>query len=138
MKLLSACLCLTFSATALAEPITAVPLDHNGQSGVWLPTRDAERLLDAAERLKAARDTVRLQDQVIDLQARMVNTSTRALGLAEQALDRSEQMNDILRDAYVREVERNNSIWSSPVLWFGLGALATGVAVGAGAYFATR
>lgn len=109
-----------------------------GQEGVWVSKDSADRLLQDVGKLKEARDLVTKQDDRIklqdrqneNLQLRLAETSSIAKAISQRA--------DVIQKAYEEEVERSNSIWKEPVLWFVLGVALGGGAAVAGAVLSSR
>lgn len=89
----------------------AVPLVHNGQPGNWFPLAEASECADLAERAPLVRERMRLLEQR-DLVA------GRELATVRIALDNSLEQSSILQSQLERSIERGNSVWRSPVLWF--------------------
>jgi hypothetical protein len=133
------CLALVFSLVSWpAQGAEVLRHPTTGQEGVWISKESADRLLHDVGKLKEARDLVTKQDERIklqddqnrNLQLRLAETSSIAQAISQRA--------DVVQRAYEEEVERSNSIWREPVLWFVLGVALGGGAAVAGAVLSTR
>lgn len=125
-RLLAVLLILTCSSTAVAG-VDAVPLVHNGWTGVWLRDDDALRVLHAAESLPKARAVIASQDKLIAALEQQVHTATTAWQTADDAL----RDNEAYTHALEADLEASHSILRDPFLWLAIGVLA-GAAVAAG------
>lgn len=129
-RLLAVLLISTFSWSASAK-INAVPLVHDGFTGVWLRDDDAMAVLDAAQRSVAQRDVIETQDKLIGVLQLQVRTATTALAETSSYATELEQENGALKRDLADAVSERDSLLHDPFLWLAIGVLG-GAAVAAG------
>ena len=123
-RLVAAVLCVALaglSTSVLAQD--AVPLELNGQQGVWLPFQMAQRLQIDAEQVPL------LREQLAQYETRAALTDTRIQNL-HAAVDESKQAEQAAIDALLsaerlaREARESRDSWHrSPWLWTGVGGM---------------
>lgn len=124
------------TSVASAAPLRPIPLEHDGRPGVWFDRGDADRVLHALEQTNTMRATIAEQEAVVDLLKLRVATTTTTLALVEGALHEEQSLRVHFQTAYLAEVERQDSIFHSPLLWALVGVVVGGGAVAAGVFAA--
>jgi hypothetical protein len=106
------------------------------EEGNWLPKKDANRVFFVlSECLPAYERLVEAQGRLVSIQARTIQTSSTALALSGDIHEDERVRGDTwktealdTRKALAEERDAANSAFRSPVLWFGIGVVAAGVA----------
>lgn len=102
----------------------AVPMNHNGVPGLWLPAEMAREYLTLVETEPKQRLRIKLADERDAL-------ATRELLTARIALNDSREQSTVLQSQLERSIARGNSIWRSPILWFvtGMASAVVGILI---------
>lgn len=121
MRLLPALLVLATSSTALACPVPmeATPLDRAGKAGFWVTAEGLACMSAELEQKRAEADALR---SVADLQTSRVETLESYLRSEGELYKRTRELLEDARD------DMEPSLIDSPVLWFGVGVVATSLA----------
>lgn len=122
---------LLAAAPGLAAPPVAVPLENEGEPGVWLPEDMARETLADVKELRVRRAELDLCYRRSEVQRERVRELHKGLDAARESAETSQQM----LDAAVRgreEAERARHGWLAgmPWLWGGVGVVVGAVATG--------
>ena len=129
------------SPQEIPQPSTSVsqaPLERNGVGGVWFRADAAERILADLKTARLSSELEDLYSEKIGLLEEELDSMERLLNLAEEAEGRaSDALNQAIQSRI--DVEAQRDAWyRAPALWFGLGVVVAGLAVGVGAYAASQ
>lgn len=127
--IVSVALILSIPARA-AEPLpSAVTLEHNGETGVWLPSEMATKVQRDVEQFRYLAISIPLYEERLTIQQQRVAQFQRSLQLAVEASDTATRALDAaVRGRRRAEDEKDGWFAGKPAIWAILGA---GVALGA-------
>jgi len=127
---------LLCSATALADPpAAAVPLEHEGVPGVWLPEAISRQVLADVEELRVRRAELELCHKRDEVQVARVKALTKALDAAKKSAAASQTVVDVaVRGREQAERDRDGWFAGKPWVWgpvgVVIGVVATGLVIG--------
>lgn len=118
--------CALWSAPAQAQGV--IPLDHEGERGVWFPEEDAVRLLRAAQLAGNLERQVRLFEERLSLADEVIGNLQTAIGHGDRAIDAARQIAFAAEQDAINADKRASSPW--PRLLWGVVGAVIGAAIG--------